>query len=120
MPTTTYQLTTIGHALDVGMKLPRSWFRGHETICGELTPKIYRSVYDEMWRNARWFECRLIKDFMRLVVPMMTDAPRLDQKIRWIVLMQHYGAPTKLLDWTQSVRTGLYPRGQCECDHVIQ
>jgi hypothetical protein len=33
---------------------------------------------------------------------LLADTPDQDDWLEWIALMQHYGAPTRFLDWTYS------------------
>ena len=78
----------------------RTWFRGQDSEEPPL-PKLFREPgYDEfeltrMFRNrANAFE-----------YSSLPETNRLD---KWLFLMQHYGAPTRLLDWTESPLIALF------------
>lgn len=72
------------------------WFRGQDEDKPPL-PRIYRREYDE-------FE--IFTDFKRHGMQWAEQVP--GDVWDWYFLMQHYGAPTRLLDWTDSALIGLY------------
>jgi len=47
-------------------------------------------------------EERLLRDFKRRYHQYSSDAPKEDDNLEWFSIMQHHGAPTRLLDFTYS------------------
>jgi hypothetical protein len=104
------RVKTIGHLVDVvckyrdnwidGSKWIDPWFRGHADTDWDLKPSIfrYRFVDDED---------ELREQFERRAPQYVSEPPPADTW-GWYFLMQHYGAPTRLLDWTDSVLVGLF------------
>jgi hypothetical protein len=106
------RITNIQHVVEIATTLTQSWFRGHDRAFGELTPRIFRPPFsDEAYRQFRPdIELEFIEEFKR-------DAPTLavgyplppdDDHLGWLYLMRHYGAPTRLLDWTKSALIALW------------
>jgi FRG domain len=80
------------------------WFRGHERLNYELVPSMLR-VSTEQRRRNYINEISLTRHFKA----MNPDATRPDASdFEWLVTMQHYLAPTRLLDWTENLLVGLY------------
>jgi len=77
------------------------WFRGHEKADWPLVPKFYRSQPTD--RNT---EDEIREEFLTRA-PILSDAKPANQW-EWYFLMQHYGAPTRLLDWSDGALIGLY------------
>jgi len=44
----------------------------------------------------------VVREFRRRAHQYVTDVPSDDDDLEWLALMQHHGAPTRLLDWTRS------------------
>jgi hypothetical protein len=79
------------------------WFRGHSLSSWKLTPKIYRPEFEDIKEDdLRW-------EFRHLAWPYLSSAawePKTEWD--WYFLMEHYGLPTRLLDWTESALVALY------------
>jgi hypothetical protein len=76
------------------------WFRGHAEWDWQLVPSLAR---EERGIAA---EETLIKRFKQNAAAFTLQPPTTEWE--WLFLMQHYGAPTRLLDWSESPLVGLY------------
>lgn len=79
------------------------WFRGHSNVAWPLLPGMCRPEYSDV------SEHRYRHDFYLRAQPFLSEcsvAPTSDWD--WYFLMQHYGVPTRLIDWTESALVALY------------
>jgi FRG domain/SET domain len=77
------------------------WFRGHERADWPLIPKFYRnSPTDQNTEDE-------IREEFQTRAPILSDVKPAN-KWEWYFLMQHYGAPTRLLDWSDGALIALY------------
>ena len=79
------------------------WFRGAGDSTFLLTPGLYRS--EEGRKDLSDDELR--NEFSRKALPLVAERPPRDDW-EWYFLMQHFRAPTRLLDWTDSALVALY------------
>lgn len=75
-----------------------TWYRGQADIDWDLTPKVWRPPS----RAGRREEERVVATFMARARSRHAHLPDANEAGAWLALMQHYGAPTRLLDWTES------------------
>lgn len=68
-----------------------------------LIPKIARHLYKSS-RKAN--EIRMFEEFKRSAYPHLVYKPEND--LEWLSVAQHYGIPTRLLDWTENPLAALY------------
>lgn len=82
---------------------PNIWFRGLNSAEYALIPGIYRrkfAPYDHITATD------MANEFIRKGIAFLPDSTH--TKWHWYHVMQHYGLPTRLLDWTVGAFIGLY------------
>jgi hypothetical protein len=83
------------------------WFRGHGDASWELEPGWCRMSPAGRTLGADWYnESNLLAEFKLRAPRYLQTVPATEWE--WLFVMQHYGLPTRLLDWTESALVGLY------------
>ena len=78
------------------------WYRGHSDESWELSPSVQRGNYAK-----KEVEQYMANDFYMRASVSMKERPSQDY-CGWMSMMQHYGLPTRLLDWTLSPLIALF------------
>ena len=111
-------LVKVADRLNVGNGLVYPYgFRGQEDISWGLTPTLHRAVTkgdarvplpasDELLRIESALTYRFRPIAATHLPPAVVAATK--GEIGWWLLMRHYGAPARLLDWTASFYVALY------------
>lgn len=83
----------------------RTWaFRGHSDAEWPLYSSLTRYLLDYGVNRQAWAdqEERVVRIFKRKAHLFLEHVPGGDDDFQWLALMQHHGAPTRLLDFTWS------------------
>jgi hypothetical protein len=93
-------------ARDLGATSPtwRLWFRGVHDATYSLVPRLYRGGGDAAELLAR--ERDMLDEFRSRSRPLLEGNVYSDWERLFV--MQHYGVPTRLLDWSENAFFALY------------
>ncbi len=86
-------------------------FRGQRRSDWGLKTRLERSAHDRFeipYREILKIEDGLLRKFKRELHNYWDHPPEYDQKIEWLSIMQHHGAPTRLIDCTYSFFVALF------------
>lgn len=89
-------------------------FRGQSAEFPGLVPKADRpgavseaGDISQLW-GYRADMMGVLKHYKRTIHNQLVDKPKDDDWLEWMALIQHFGGPTRLLDFTESALVGLY------------
>ena len=96
-----FYINSISHIVEIGIKLRNHWYRGHGRTYNELTPGVFRPQFLTRFTpmNA---ELNYMARFMVNAPMLSPNLPPYADHLEWLLVMQHFGTPTRLLDWTES------------------
>ncbi|WP_338589396.1 FRG domain-containing protein [Shewanella khirikhana] len=101
MPQWEKSITCIADAIEfAAAQEGKCWFRGHADSSWNLVPTVFRP------HNNRYYnEAKLLKEFIRRHPKAKIQH---SNTFELLTYAQHYGLPTRLLDWTENLLVALY------------
>ena len=81
-------------------------YRGVKDDSYKLIPKVGRSDFKWNHKTLKDAEKYMLTLFKQRAIPFLTFSPRNDWE--WLALAQHYGLPTRLLDWSRNPLVAAY------------
>ena len=84
------------------------WFRGQQRHYWRLNPKLYRDYGGFGNVKKDHLEDEIREEFIVRAPALSETRPASNDDWEWYFLMQHFGTPTRLLDWTEGALLALY------------
>jgi hypothetical protein len=84
------------------------WYRGVGKVSHNLKPSLYRHPTISDVSQLLQLERKLLQRFRERSIPYEERPFFRNDVWEYLFLMQHYGVPTRLLDWTENPYIGLY------------
>jgi hypothetical protein len=93
---------------DLGQRVKRNhvWYRGQSDYAWQLKPGVYRDEFGVKGEEERLTRERLMVQDFRVMAAGLLPSHASESEIYF--LLQHYGMPTRLLDWTNNPLASLY------------
>jgi len=86
-----------------------AWWRGHAKRDWFLLPQVFRADPDRPGVRLYADETALLGHFIsRAPTRTYRPCPAAEDYFGWLFLAQHYGLPTRLLDWTENLLVALF------------
>src|SRR4051812_47141564 len=97
-------------AITISRRLVRWAYRGHAVESWNLANSFARqaSVYNIPRHYWRLLEYYMIRQFQRQAHLLIHSPPHEDAALDWLSVIQHYGGPTRLLDFTYSYYVAVF------------
>lgn len=104
------RICKIEDAVKVGKTFKYNWYRGHSRAYNNLKPRIFRDEFYSQGHQAISpdTEFQFVYDFKRIAPALYSALPANDNNLEWLILMQHFETPTRLLDWSESILVALF------------
>jgi FRG domain-containing protein len=101
-------IASVEYLVNLTQETKTAFFRGHSKACGKLVPRVFRPDVKIFEACEKCYERWFFLEFRRIAPGLEKRLPRRSDGLSWLFLMQHYGAPTRLLDWTENPLVALY------------
>lgn len=92
------------------------WYRGCGKTSHVLSPSLYRHEPSKAIEDLMTMEKKLLSRFQQRSIPFLSRY--MGNNWEWLFLMQHYGVPTRLLDWSESPLMALF-FGVTSANHTL-
>lgn len=103
------EITSIDHLIKSLNELPNNYiYRGHSDLSWKLQSTLERILENNYETKGKKFEKYAIDDFKSRFHLYDKSNIQPKTKLEWLSIMQHYGVPTRMLDFTQSPYVAIY------------